>query len=148
LGVFAIAQARASNESAGVETSMVGVDDALTTGASLSELEFTLAYSEAVRSFRSDNSTTDRGRNGSTLGVVTFTRGLAPRLDLTASAFATSYRDEDQREERGRGAGDLFVDVKWHFHGDGVDRLQLAYRPGVLIPIGDADEANGQAPGL
>jgi len=44
--------------------------------------------------------------------------------------------------------GDLFVDVKWHFGGDGKDGLQLAYRPGFSIPVGDENDASSQAAGL
>lgn len=131
-----------------VETSMIGLDDAWTTGASLSELEITLVYSQALRAFRNDGSTEGRGANDVVAGVVTFSHGLTRRVDVTASTFGVSYHDEDEIGDRGGGVGDLFLDFKWHFSGNGVDGLQLAYRPGLSIPIGSENEASAQAPGL
>lgn len=128
-----------------IETSMVGIDDAWTTDDSMSELELTLVYSQALRAYGSDGSTSDRGTNDVGAGVVTFTHGLAPRLDLAASMFGVSFSDEDEHESRNRATSDLFVDVKWHFGGNAVDGLQLAYRPGLSIPIGSQDRASAQA---
>ncbi len=122
---------------------MVGVDDALTTGAAVSELELTFAYSELVPRSRTHEVISDEAVLA---GIVTFTHGFAPRLDLAVSTFGVSLREGGGSESRGW--GDLFADVKWRFHGNGADGLQVAYRPGLSIPVGKTDQDNAQSPGF
>jgi len=131
-----------------LESTMVGMDDATTTGASVSELQFAFAYSEARRTFQDDGTTAEIPENSLRTGTVFYTYGLTPRLDLSLLAFGIHYRDEDEPDPTGREFGDLFADVKWRFCGDGVRGIQLAYRPGLLIPFGEDDDGGDQAPGM
>ncbi len=126
-----------------LETSMVGIDDAFTTGDRLSEVSLTV-----VRETRHSHPGDSGDRRGpALLGALSFTHGITDRVDGTVAAVGVSYVEPSPGGDRDVALGDLAVDVKWRFHGDGAgEGLHVAYRPGVWIPVG-RDEGE-DAPGL
>lgn len=128
------------------ETTMVGIDDAFSTGDGLSELQFAIVRAESLRGF--GDAGVDLGPAGEPeyAGLVTFTRGLSASVDLTAAMFGVSYIESGSRT-REFGTGDLVLAAKWRFRGDGESEgWHVAYRPGVSVPIGE--DEGPDAPGL
>ncbi|MFV1978343.1 MAG: transporter [Myxococcota bacterium] len=63
-----------------------------------------------------------------------------------ADAYLPQATDEPERSVTG--LGDLFVNAKWRFYGEGDDGLHLAYQPGLSIPVGKHDDDKDLSPGL
>jgi hypothetical protein len=131
-----------------VEPSMVGVEDAFPVPKGRTELEINYFYSTANSAFDSDGNTFDRGSNALHVGSFSAKHGVLSSLDVGIGIFGAYSRDVDEPERNARGMGDLFVGAKWRFYGEGDDGLHLAYRPGLLIPVGEQDDDENLSPGL
>lgn len=125
---------------------MVGVEDAFPVDAGRTEVEATYAYVTAARAFDDTGVARDRGPNRAHEGTLTLTHGFTGCLDAAISLFGGSFRDEDERRVEDRGVGDLVVNAKWRFRGEGDRGLHLAWRPALTIPVGN--DAGPLAPGL
>lgn len=131
-----------------VEPAMVGVEDAFPVAAGRTEVELRYRYATAARAFDSDGDTFDRGENGLHVGSLTVKHGFLESLDAAIGIFGAYARDEDEDEGSFGGAGDLFVNVKWRFLGEGDEGLHLAYLPGLLMPVGEHDDGKQLSTGL
>lgn len=97
-------------------------DDTGTQGAGGNQFE--LAYDHV----RSD------GETARALGL-TYTRGVADSVDaFVGAAYQTSSPS---------GWGNVGVGVKWRFYENEANKLSLALKPEILLPVSRADEADG-----
>jgi hypothetical protein len=145
-----LASQRAPAESAPfpVEPSMVGVEDAFPVAVGQTELELGYLYSTAAKAFDDGGSTFSRGDNATHAGGFTAKHGFTSNLDAGVGIFGAYFQDDDEPERSVTGIGDLFVNAKWRFFGEGDDGLHLAYQPGLSIPVGKHDDDKGLSPGL
>ncbi len=127
---------------------MVGIEDAFPVARGHSELELNYLYSHAQRAFDDRGDTRRRGDNGSHLGAFSAKHGFTTWLDASVGIFARHSWDDDAPERRVTGLGDLLVDAKWRFYGEGESGLHLAYQPSLSIPIGKHDDDKSLSPGL
>jgi hypothetical protein len=149
LAIFLVAQrAPAGSAPFPVEPSMVGVEDAFPVAVGRTELELGYLYSTAAKAFDDGGDTFTRGDNATHLGGATAKHGLTSFLDVAAGIFGAYSRDDDEPERSVTGLGDLFVNAKWRFYGEGDDGLHLAYQPGLSIPVGKQDDDKNLSPGL
>ena len=145
-----LAAQRAPAESAPfpVEPSMVGVEDAFPVAVGQTELELGYLYSTAAKAFDDSGNTLSRGDNATHAGVFTARHGFTRFLDAGVVIFGADSQDDDEPERSVTGIGDLFVNAKWRFFGEGDDGLHLAYQPGLSIPVGKHDDDKSLSPGL
>jgi hypothetical protein len=149
LAVFLAAQrATAESDSFPVEPSMVGVEDAFPVEVGRTELELGYLYSTASRAFDDDGDTFSRGDNAVHAGAFIAKYGFTSFLDAAIGIFGAYSQDDDEPERSITGLGDLFVNAKWRFFGEGDDGLHLAYQPGLSIPVGKHDDDKNLSPGL
>lgn len=66
---------------------------------------------------------------------VTYTRGITDDLDLYVGA---AYRTSSPS-----GWGNVGIGAKWRFYENEASKLSLAIKPEVLLPVSEADEADG-----
>jgi hypothetical protein len=145
-----LASQRAPAESAPfpVEPSMVGVEDAFPVAVGQTELELSYGYSTAARAFDDGGDTFPRDDNAAHVGAFTAKHGFTSFLDAAVGIFGAYSQDDGEPERSVTGLGDLFVNTKWRFFGEGDDGLHLAYQPGLSIPVGEHDDDKNLSPGL
>jgi hypothetical protein len=97
-------------------------DDTGTQGTAGNQLEAAVDYVD------------ENGDSARTLGL-TYTRGITDTLDaFIGSAYQTS---------RPKGWGNVGAGLKWRFYENTADKISLALKPEVLLPVSRADEADG-----
>jgi len=127
---------------------MVGVEDAFPVEAGRTELELGYLYSTAARAFDDGGDTFRRDDNATHVGGFTAKYGFTSFLDAGIGIFGAYSQDDDEPERSVTGLGDLFVNAKWRFYGEGDDGLHLAYQPDLSIPVGKHDDDKNLSPGL
>lgn len=73
---------------------------------------------------------------------LVYTRGLTDALDVYAGASYVSFRPPAPDPE-GNGAGNVVVGLKWRFYDNESDKLSLALKPEIRLPVSESAESQG-----
>lgn len=89
-----------------------------------------------------ENEGGERVREIDSFVAVVFTAGVAETLDVMVTVpYVWTETEESGTITRNNGLFDTVIEAKWRFYDK--QKLSLAFKPGILIPTGDADKGLG-----